>query len=755
MTDLIQKGKEHINKKEFKEAIEIFEFINNNRRGFPDGYYFLGIIYYYLGDLNKSKENFELALNFLHVMSNLSEPYSDKFQQWLNDYKGVFKKDFLMPLVKENKPCEKKITKIMKKSFKKALVEVDKCQVLSRSLLAKKYEMFRAFKNNDVLNIIGYISATKNKELLLNIADNLYDMQLYYLAGFIYEALIEKYEDWYVPYQRISISLKDVNGRLDLSLEYLRKAIEKDPDNIDLRLKLLGDLKELGEYALLEEELRYIKDNFKTLDVCSTNVYFFYLLDIYEHGCEKILKKIHGKDVKAKMMQFAMQVYYGYIEDAKISLQEINKRLEYIPKVSIKDDSLKKKINVLENSVTFFTIGRGGSFFFHSLIDGHKEVATIPGVYLAGYFGSNVFESCTSTTSEEFVDKFMNTYEIMFDASSQKPVPGDPIGGKGTTTVAAASGLTTLGEDRDIVLKVDKQKFKDRLVEYVKQIEHIDEKTFFQLIHIVWEEVIRGDDFEDKKALFYHIHNASLINYMSYKKYYKTPKNIFMIRNWLQSLESWMYSSITFHKKDDWNYSIRKSVFQQYYNGAFSKLIHRLFLMRPHIFIDTDVAFVKLEDVKNTPEATMRAVSKWMGIEYEESLLKASFMGERFHSNKSKLNPTISEFNKSAIKRKVGVLFSHSDAVLLNTVLRPWNETFEYEEGEFKYVSVEEALAINENIMDWERKLIDFFDITEKDALKSIKYRKQKLALALNTQEQVYEELKKVKLIKPEGGEIE
>ena len=251
-----------------------------------------------------------------------------------------------------------------------------------------------------------------------------------------------------------------------------------------------------------------------------------------------------------------------------------------------------------------------------------------------------------------------------------------------------------------------------------------------------------------KKALI-------LIEYMAYKRYYETPKNMFLIRNWLQSLESWMYGSISFYKEENWDYEKKYEIFQEDYSNAFSKLLHRIFIIRGYLFVDNNVVFVKLEDVKNTPEAAMRAVASWMGIEYDESLLKAEFMGEKFHSNKSKLNPTISEFDKSAIKRKVGVLFSHSGAVLLNTVLRPWNETFEYEEGEFKYVSVEEALAMNENIMDWERKLIDFFEISEEDALKSIKYRKQKLALALNTQEQVYEELKKVKLIKPEGGEIE
>ena len=50
------------------------------------------------------------------------------------------------------------------------------------------------------------------------------------------------------------------------------------------------------------------------------------------------------------------------------------------------------------------------------------------------------------------------------------------------------------------------------------------------------------------------------------------------------------------------------------------------------------------------------------------------------------------------------MLFSKRDAVLLNTVLKPWNEVFEYGAGEFGYVSREEALKMNEEIMDWEQK---------------------------------------------------
>ena len=320
--------------------------------------------------------------------------------------------------------------------------------------------------------------------------------------------------------------------------------------------------------------------------------------------------------------------------------------------------------------------------------------------------------------------------------------------------VGVASGLSTLGENRDIVFKVDKKRFAELMHGYLKDYKSVTQKEFFKIIHFVLEEM-RGDDVDKKKIIFYHIHNPGTTSHFRYTNLFSSARDLMMIRNWLQSLESWMHSIVPEIEQkpetNESNYRIRLNTFRVTYKKMLGKIDTRIFYLRVLFFTSKDMAAVKLEDVKNTPEPTMRAVASWMGIEYDESLLKAEFMGEKFHSNKSKLNPTISEFDKKAIKRKVGVLFSHSDAVLLNTVLRPWNETFEYEEGEFKYVSVEEALVMNENIMDWERKLIDFFEITEEDALKSIKYRKQKLALALNTQEQVYEELKKIRLIKPEG----
>jgi len=746
--DLIRQGIEYIKSKEFTKAIEIFELVNNNRRGFPDGYYYLGIIYFYMKDLQKSKQNFDIALTYQHILSNLDEINYNKFQQWLKEYKQVFKKDFLVAVVDKNESCEKKIKKIKDKL--KALEEIDKCDVLSQKLVLEKFKILNDIKSKRIVGILGYvISIDKKKELLLNCADILYELGFYYLSGTIYDFLVEKYKNWYLPYIRVAESLKHINGNYVLAIEYFKKAIELKKNDANLRYSLIRLYLLMGDFPKIEEEFKYIKKNLK-VNVCEDLIDLFPFLDIYENGCEKVLKSIENKRIDVKITQLLTQIYYGKYDSAKQNLEEIRKRLIYISPVKIKDSSLKQKLEKMENIIPFFTIGRGGSFFFHSLIDGHPEVATIPGVYFKGYFSSGVFYECAkSKKADEFVDRFMDIYEVVFDAGSKKPVPGNPMEGLGNTTVADASGLTNLGENRDIVLKVDKIKFKQKLLEYLKQIENLDEKVFFQLIHIVWEEVIRGDDFNNKKILFYHIHNANMVEYQAYKRYFSKSKSMFVIRNWLQSLESWMYNSIVFKKDKNWDYEKNLRVFKRFYSSAFARMIHRIFLLGTYVFVDDFIAFVKLEDVKNSPESTMKAVAKWMGISYDECLLRPEFMGLKFHSNKSKLNPTISEFDKKSIKRKVGVLFSEKDARLLNTVLRPWNEVFEYDEGEFKYLDKDEALKLNEEIMDWEKKLIDFFEIKEKDAMKVIKYRKEKLKLALNTEEQIFEELKKVELIKP------
>jgi len=747
-----------VNKQEFEKATTIYTGILAEIPGQPDSYYGLYKIEMLKADKQKAKAYFKECLLKLSISIDYDMIHKKIFDIWIQEYRKIFGEDIFILLSDEENSVSVNLVKrfIQQKRYKNAL-EIIKKSKLNKELLVFWFKLDSDLGLEKEAVLLAYTILYKVEDIKLWHAI----LNLFVQNGLLYDAIkvalkiIEKDNNNYEAHYYVAVLGVHIEHNYDAVISHLKKSLEIKPDynkSIELFITTYLKVNHTEEAKKVFDKYVVKKEQFAYFIEC------FFIFDI--KGDYLSLKdEIFKLNNIFKIAEFyKLCLYTGNIniaEECVLYYKDLAVLETVTPK--IKDKKLKLKSKQFENVIAFHTIGRGGSFFFHSLIDGHNEIATYPGVYMNGYFDPGTFGMLKSVNLAEHIKKFMNTFEAMFDASDQKRVPGDPMGGN--INIGETSGLTTLGENRDIVFKIDKKRFYDLMLKYLGSYKYITQKEFFKVVHIVIEEM-RGDDIGKKKVIFYHIHNPSSMGHFRYANLFSNAKDLMMIRNWLQSLESWLYVDVAEIRNikaqvDASSYQIRLNTFLDTYGKVQGKLNTRLFHLRTIFYSSKNMAAVKLEDVKNTPEATMRAVSKWMGIEYDESLLKAEFMGEKFHSNKSKLNPTISEFDKKAIKRKVGVLFSHSDAVLLNTVLRPWNETFEYEEGEFKYVSIEEALAMNENIMDWERKLIDFFEISEEDALKSIKYRKQKLALALNTQEQVYEELKKVKLIKPEGGEIE
>ena len=741
----LKKAANFITTKEYEKAIAIYMQLLAEIPSFPDAYYGLYKVAYLTGDKQNAKIYLSNALKQLIISSKENKQHKDIFKKWELEYKNIFNESFLTPLVDVIEVSKKyNILKNYKK--KKYLLVINELKKIDKYDIELLKIAFYCYVELHIINealkiayeLLYYLEV--DESLFYSIA-KLFEMNnLVYpsVRVYLYLSNIFKKSEYFLALGRLSLKL-DNHGQAKV---FLNKAIEIDSSNIK-NYSLLGQVYSIdGEYTKLEELLKYAyKHTDKPYERLITLLFDIGNIDGYEFD-----KKLIYDDPTNSLNFLRHQLMYAGLEEANEVLSNINKRYTYgTTKSKTRNKVLKQKIKDFDNVVAFHTSGRGGSFFFHALIDGHSEVATIPGVYLKGYFGANVFNNIESANKKDMIEKFMQLYEAIFDASSFKTVPGSPMGGK--IKVGEVSGLTTLGENRDISLSVDKVKFAKKLYEYLDTFSIISEKDFFSLIHIVWEEVVRGANLKQKKCLFYHIHNPDFMEYYRYLNYYKKSKDLVIIRNWLQGLESWMDSDIPTILNENWldnvAYEQKLSMFQKRHAGMYRKICNKLFIERYKILLSHDMYYVKLEDVKNTPESTMKEIAKMMKISYEDVLVKASFMGLKFHSNKSKLNANISEFDKTSIKRKVGVLFSDRDAVLLNTVLRPWNETFEYDEGDFKYVSVEEALKMNENIMDWEYKVAKIYGIKEEDIVKTVKYRKQKLALALNTQEQVYEELKK------------
>lgn len=747
----LKSADELVAKKEFESAKKIYNGILAEVPGQPDSYYGLYKIALLQGDIKSAEMYFREGLLKLSISKDYDDLHREIFDRWIAEYKQRFNKELFFKIVdKKVVPCQNSIKALIaQKKPTLALKKIRECE-LNKELLLTWFNLAKDFGKIEEAVEVGFnlLQVVDDTDVWFEIMRTFTKNRSYYDAIKVALKIANKDERNHKAYYHIAALAYYLEYNYEGIVHYLMKAIELKSDYKEAIALLVHTFVDISYMTSAEKAF---KEHAKTDELKANLIDVVFSLDLYNDDSfdiYKIKEVVYSQKNLFKLSElFNLALYTGKKELCDEILQKMKSVAELdteIPK--IKDKWLKKKSKELENVVAFHTIGRGGSFFFHSLIDGHKEVASYPGVYLKGYFEPGTFGMTKSSDVQEHIKRFMNVFDAMFDASSAKRVPGDPMGGN--IDVGEKSGLTALGEERDIVFKVDKKRFFDLMLKYLKNYKVITQKEFFKIIHLSIEE-IRGADLDKKKLIFYHIHNAPAVGEYRYANLFEHPRDLIMIRNWLQSLESWMYSIVAGQeKRSEDEYSMKLNRFRLSYVKMYNQLVVRLFNLRAIFYISKDMAAVKLEDVKNTPEATMRAVAKWMGIEYDESLLRAEFMGLKFHSNKSKLNPTISEFDKKSIERKVGVLFSHKDAVLLNTVLRPWNETFEYDEGEFKYVSVEEALKMNENIMDWEQKLIDFFEIKEEDALKSIKYRKQKLALALKTQEQVYEELKKVRLIK-------
>jgi len=616
-------------------------------------------------------------------------------------------------------------------------------------MINDKFNILRIVNSSDVLELIGYILEDNkdNRGLIIDVANYLFELQYYFIATSLFNKLITLQPNDYLPYYHLARLTLRIKRNDILAKKYIEKAIELNPSDASVRVEKINILYFSGDLDLLERELSIVVNEFKDINMC--NSFIGFLLYYEKTLCTHMLENPNYDNNRNIPALLNLQLVFGKYSNALVTKEYLTNNIKMISDSKTDDIILQKRMEKMENIITFHSPGRGGSFFFHSLIDGHEEVYSIPGVFLKGYFDYGVYEMFLSGSKKDFVSKFMTIYEALFDSKSFQSVPGNPMGGLGASCLGQSCGLTTLGENRDISIEIDKNKFSKLLLHYLNKFNNVTNKDLFKLIHLVWEEM-RGHNLDNKNTLFYHIHNPNPIEYYNFYKLFPKSKALYIIRNNLQGLESWMRSD--FPKVvniQNVQYDERVRKFKICYARIIGKLSGKLNSERVIGCLSKNVYNVKLEDVKRKSKATMKRVAEFLDINYSKSLLQSEFMGFKFHSNSSKTNPNISEFDTKSIDRKIGIIFSEDDALLLNTVLRPWNEAYEYDEGEFKYISIDEALKLNQNIMGWELKLANLLQVEINEFIGLIDIRRRMVKRALITQNQIREELTNQIVLKP------
>ena len=128
---------------------------------------------------------------------------------------------------------------------------------------------------------------------------------------------------------------------------------------------------------------------------------------------------------------------------------------------------------------------------------------------------------------DKLIDKFLNKYDVFFDSKSGHPVPNKSF--SILPYLGHKEGLTTVGENADQVVKVDKVLFCNAFVDYLKDYEKINAIDFFQIIHLAYEKAIGSTS--EKKLNFYHIHNPSSHAQLNFVRLVPHAKWIMMARN--------------------------------------------------------------------------------------------------------------------------------------------------------------------------------------------------------------------------------
>ena len=343
------------------------------------------------------------------------------------------------------------------------------------------------------------------------------------------------------------------------------------------------------------------------------------------------------------------------------AIKSINKKknIEIKNIKSLNNVSKENKV-CSQNIIALLNFGRSGTGLLHSLIDNHSEISTLPSIYFSQFFDNLVWEKITANGWTNIVDNFIAAYPILFDARSSSPVASK---GGFIENIGIKEGMTSLGEHKNEFLYIDKNLFKKELISLIMKRNHLDQIIFFKLVHLAYEKAI--NNFQKKKILFYHIHNPS--NYALFNFINLTPKAkwLIMVRDPIESCESWISSNIK----------------ENNYNDAAKKIVTMLFDVNNSLYLNKDAVGLRLEDLKNYPKNTISSLCAWMKIKEDESLYEMTAQGKKWWGDiDSKHMSAFGNINKS----KVGSVFSNNDRFILNTLFYPFSSSFGYVEKDIK-----------------------------------------------------------------------
>jgi hypothetical protein len=219
-------------------------------------------------------------------------------------------------------------------------------------------------------------------------------------------------------------------------------------------------------------------------------------------------------------------------------------------------------------------------------------------------------------------ENFIKQFAVLFDARSSVPVPNID---KPITNLGQKEGMVNVGINRDEVLTVDQNRFCAELKTLMMGCPALTPQTFFTLVHSAYEKALNKSS--NKQSIFYHIHNPSPYAKLNFLRYNPEAKLLMMVREPIQSCESWV-----------------KKVIKESSENTHNRIVTMLFDIDQIAFRKHDSIGVRLEDLKARPEATMVAVCDWMGVHESPTLYEMTMQGKKWWGD-----PTSPDYEKEGM----------------------------------------------------------------------------------------------------------
>ena len=480
-----------------------------------------------------------------------------------------------------------------------------------------------------------------------------------------YEQAIALMPDYTDAYNNLGVLLQEV-GRLEEAETSLNKAIELEPENAEawnnlfFLLKVIKFQDSSTEYRLPLLDKKIIKTNAQI-----SKSILNYRLNEGSPSTDKFLKEA------LNILSFADN---AVIKNPKLAFSELIRPI------------LPKKITAMVH------FGRSGTGLLHSLIDGHPEISILPSIYFNEFFDDSTWKKIIAGGWEEMADRFASIYAVLFDASSNINILGKNK--KFIANIGKKEGMMNVGTERDEVLSVDKKIFIKELKQLMTSYDQLDQFTFFKLVHSAYEITLQNP--KEKNHIFYHIHNPDYYARLNFLRLAPNTNWLMMVREPLQNCESW----------------ITKPFLDNDYKTVSIKIFEMLFEVDHAIYQNPNSIGVRLEDLKENPKKTIKALCNWLDIKENDSLYEMTAQGKKWWGDPSGKNyekDGMDPFGKSSINRKIGSVFSENDQYILSTLFYPFSVRFGYvEENLEKFKNdLQTIRPMLDQIFDYEKKIIE------------------------------------------------